>query len=349
MAGNLYKRGATFYARIQINGIDERRSLRTGDRKEARARLKAMLEEAEGRRAGIEPPATHTWQDAVIRFTDTHLPGLRPGAAARYRVTLRQLDPHFAGRDIATLARADAAAYVQARMKAGASQATVKRDLDVLAMVIEGAIEAEWLPDDFPNPAHRARKRLKERREPPSPIPLRWLASLAKESAKINPSLAALWRFLARTGCRQEEAGGLEWGQVDLARGEVTFLRTKTRAPRTIKVKPQVVRDLRRLKRQPHTTHVFLNRGASRFGNLPGRWRDCVARLPADGGGGGGAVGVPARHRCHDLRHTFAIRSLQQGRDIYDLSRHLGHSSVKTTEVYLAWLRRPSTITVQNG
>jgi DNA-binding transcriptional LysR family regulator len=37
--------------------------------------------------------------------------------------------------------------------------------------------------------------------------------------------------------------------------------------------------------------------------------------------------------RCHDLRHRYAVRQVQAGRDIYDLSRHLGHTSVKTTEI----------------
>jgi integrase/recombinase XerD len=44
------------------------------------------------------------------------------------------------------------------------------------------------------------------------------------------------------------------------------------------------------------------------------------------------------RFRVHDLRHGFAIRALRSGMDIYSLSRHLGHTSVKTTEVYLGYL-----------
>lgn len=44
------------------------------------------------------------------------------------------------------------------------------------------------------------------------------------------------------------------------------------------------------------------------------------------------------RFRVHDLRHGFAIRALKAGWNIYALSRHLGHASVKTTEGYLAYL-----------
>jgi site-specific recombinase XerD len=41
----------------------------------------------------------------------------------------------------------------------------------------------------------------------------------------------------------------------------------------------------------------------------------------------------------NDLRHRFAIRWLRNGGDIYHLSLHLGHMSIKTTEVYLGHLR----------
>ncbi|HEX3991602.1 MAG TPA: site-specific integrase, partial [Acetobacteraceae bacterium] len=42
--------------------------------------------------------------------------------------------------------------------------------------------------------------------------------------------------------------------------------------------------------------------------------------------------------RVHDLRHAFAIRWLREGGDIYNLSLHLGHTSLKTTEIYLGHL-----------
>lgn len=40
----------------------------------------------------------------------------------------------------------------------------------------------------------------------------------------------------------------------------------------------------------------------------------------------------------HHLRHEYAIRYLEDGGSIYDLQKELGHSSVKTTEIYLAFL-----------
>ena len=42
--------------------------------------------------------------------------------------------------------------------------------------------------------------------------------------------------------------------------------------------------------------------------------------------------------RFHDLRHRYAVDYLKAGGSIYDLQQHLGHSSVKTTEIYLDYL-----------
>ena len=44
------------------------------------------------------------------------------------------------------------------------------------------------------------------------------------------------------------------------------------------------------------------------------------------------------RFRFDDLRHRFAVDYLGNGGSIYDLQRHLGHSSIKVTEIYLAHL-----------
>ncbi|MDI6738558.1 MAG: site-specific integrase [Nanoarchaeota archaeon] len=41
------------------------------------------------------------------------------------------------------------------------------------------------------------------------------------------------------------------------------------------------------------------------------------------------------RVSCHIFRHTFAVRWLEQGKPIHKLKRHLDHSHINTTMVYL--------------
>lgn len=45
------------------------------------------------------------------------------------------------------------------------------------------------------------------------------------------------------------------------------------------------------------------------------------------------------RLTCHSLRHSTAINLLKAGKSIYDVKELLGHSSVKTTELYLAAIK----------
>ena len=47
---------------------------------------------------------------------------------------------------------------------------------------------------------------------------------------------------------------------------------------------------------------------------------------------------VPRAFRFHDLRHWYAVDYLRRGGSIYTLQQILGHSSIKTTELYLAYL-----------
>lgn len=44
-------------------------------------------------------------------------------------------------------------------------------------------------------------------------------------------------------------------------------------------------------------------------------------------------VGINDKH-FHHIRHTYAVRRYLEVRDIYQVAKELGHSSVTTTEIY---------------
>jgi integrase len=240
---------------------------------------------------------------------------LKAGTAKRYRVSLRQLDPFFRGKPISRIDAATISAYVDQRQAGGATNATIRRDLVTLSRVLAVAKARGMAPsnpmDDYDRDLLReVRPGIK------APSDAAVLGAVAALAAGGEGEMAVFLRCLRATGMR---TGELLRATVEECRsGELTIPETKSGRVRTIDVAdaPLPVRGSGRL----------FPGLPSASADIAGRWKWLRRNLPAE-----------QRFRLHDLRHAYAIAEIRRGRDIYDLSHHLGHSSVKVTEIYLGY------------
>lgn len=145
--------------------------------------------------------------------------------------------------------------------------------------------------------------------------------------ATVEQVLKDVFLFAALTGLRLGEIINLKWQEVDLQRKLVTVgsasFQTKSGRVRVLPMGEDVYRML--LRRSTLSAgFVFHKNGYQLQGSFVSHKFKAYVR----------AVGLSDAIHFHSLRHTNATWLVQSGCNIYQVQKLLGHSSVKTTEVY---------------
>ena len=315
---NLYQRGGIFYARTQVRGQELRESLHTAHRPEARRRRDRWLEQVNQQAYGEE---RHRWQDAAGKYATEVAPGnIKASTAARYTVSIGQLHEFLGDRFVDEIDSKLLADIIGKRKAAGATNATIRRDLTAVSVILSACKVWGWCGS---NPAREFdRTMIRERREPIKPPSDEDIAKLIK----ICPeNFGRCVTFLRQTGMRQQEAVMLEWPQIDLRRRTAQLTTTKASRARAVPLSRQAVGTLAGTPRHNASDFVFWHGEGLPYRNFASRFAALATRAEVD-------------FRCHDLRHKYAIEFLRGGGDIYKLSKILGHTSVKTTEIYLGYV-----------
>jgi integrase/recombinase XerD len=145
-----------------------------------------------------------------------------------------------------------------------------------------------------------------------------------------EPVLKDLFLFAVLTGMRQGEILSLGWADIDFEHKLISISSsqgfvTKTGRFRRVPMSETVFELLSRRKLTASASpFVFHRKG---FQLLPSyvqhKFKEYIRTL-----------GFSERLRFHSLRHTFATWLVQEGVNIYEVQKLLGHSSVRVTEVY---------------
>lgn len=330
----VYKRGAVWYIRYQVDGRDIVKSAgKSATQKSAAELLKELKEKARAQKLGIAIDGLLT--EALVEWiergdADLKAPGkiygLRPTSWTRYKVSIAQINayPKTTGAMVSEIGQSWIAGFVKHRQTVDkVSNRTIRRDLDALSdffqwLIGEGRVEHNRVRDyDISAiPEFKTEIRVPTVRE------------IQMVIDTFHGMLARMVAFQALMGLRQGEALDIEWADYDAAAKTLTIPKSKTNWPRTVHLYQSAIEILESLPKPPdHLTaprggYIFWHGDGETYANFPSMWGHIVHDL----------LGLDMTD--HNLRHFAAWLYLRRGGRLVGLKDMLGHKKSETTEQY---------------
>lgn len=325
---------------------------------QARQRAKTILADAY---AGHDPMAArrqakaHTLRSFVDEvYTPWAEANIRTTKGALYR--LRANFPDLQNKKLGEINAWVVERWRVCRLKAGTKASTVNRDLDDLRSALAkavawGLIEAHPLADvkrsridtkavvRFLDDGERTRlmvaldareERIRRERDRANAWRTERSYPLLQDlrAAAFADHLKPLVIFSLHTGARRGELFHLTWGDVDLARGNLTVRGENAKSLRTrhIPLNAEALATLRAWRKQAvdvgDDALVFPGKGGRPLTNTRKSWEALLKE-----------AGI-SNFRWHDLRHDFASRLVMAGIDLNTVRELLGHSDYQMTLRY---------------
>ncbi|WP_256815806.1 tyrosine-type recombinase/integrase [Cytobacillus sp. Bac17] len=174
------------------------------------------------------------------------------------------------------------------------------------------------------NPCDRVTrfKVVKQEREP---LLEEEISELFKNSSGQTKTLIYMLYY---TGARISEICNLKWSAISFEQ-KVVKLFGKGRKQRKVPLHPLLEEELQKHKGAntiQDSEYVFATNKTGRLS--PGYARILIDELVK-------SLGWEKKVTCHTFRHSFATNLLRKGANLFKIQQLLGHSSLRTTEVYL--------------
>jgi integrase len=287
------------------------------------------------------------WQETYAK------PNCKPSTYRGYARAIEQvLIPQFGHLPLNELEREHVRSLIAELTQQGKARGTIENCLVPLKAVYYQAMEDGVVKTNPAARLGRIFKRKKDRRAGIAPLEREEENHLLHTVKEKYPRLYPLILCAARTGLRQGELIGLQWGDVDFHGGFIEVRRgvvlrqettTKSHKIRRVDMSQHLQATLMNLKELKQleamaegrelAPWVFLAKGGQRWDDRHLRriWVKCLE-----------AAGL--RHvRFHDLRHTYASELAEQGAPPKYVQSQLGHSSIQVTmDVYSHFFEKRS-------
>ncbi|WP_296206147.1 site-specific integrase [uncultured Hyphomicrobium sp.] len=297
-----------------------------------------------------------TFDAVATKFIRHHCTALKPATVERYEVSLRQLRPVFDSKLITDIKPADLLNFEMIRRKhSGRSStkkkkvpvatASIRKDLLVLSSILSYAVMEGWTEVN-PVPLFLRKRKASgltdsepRRQYLSEEVEARFLAALKRPRKRGRKSLEFqerrddVMRYAAAivdldAGLREDERMSLKWTDLQFGRTPHFAIReTKSGKPRRVPMLDRVREVLQALPVHPTSPYVFCKANGKRYGSF----RNGMLAAAKEAG--------IEDFTEHDLRRTCGCRLLQKHkRSMIEVSKWLGHSSVRVTERHYAFL-----------
>ncbi|MCH7963152.1 MAG: site-specific integrase [Bacteroidetes bacterium] len=245
-----------------------------------------------------------------------------PKTTKTFITTFRYLQEFLGNISLAEIKEKDIKAYIDNRITS-ASVYQARKDLINLSSCFNWSISEGYI---LTNPCKNVPKV-----KVPQKMPVFFSRKEFNKLLEVidNQDLKDLITFAVNTGCRQMELLTAEWNQVNFEQSLLILDNhnhvTKSKKIRSIPLNKTAVEVLlRRKELNSYNQNIFIHKGRAL---IPKRVQNNF-RIYIK------VAGLNPKLNFHSLRHTFASWLVQMGVSIYEVSKLLGHSNIKTTEIY---------------
>jgi site-specific recombinase XerD len=157
-------------------------------------------------------------------------------------------------------------------------------------------------------------------------------------SYEKNPTLRDIYLFAFYSGCRLNEILNLKWSSINFSerlisiKNDETFT-TKSKKERIIPINNYLFENLKnrlpKVNNINNNDYVFIDAKGKKFrADTVSKWFKAAVIETSK------HINLDTSIHFHSLRHSFASCLVQRGVSIYEISKLLGHSDIKVTEIY---------------
>ncbi len=273
--------------------------------------------------------------DAFLAHLTDHK-AASPHTVAAYRNDMGQFLDYQLARGLTSWEHITAehvAGFLSWLQKNGYALSTMARKVAAVRSFFHFLVAQGWLRDDPSATIPPPRVPRKLPRYLTSDQVIRFLDELGNGSTPKELRDAALLEVMYATGLRVSEVVRLRLQDVDLEQGEVSC-QGRRQQERRMRLPQRALRALwaylehgrPQLVREQENVSLFVNHRGQPL-TRQGLWLIIKERAEA--------MGLEQTLTPHVLRHSFAAHLLEQGSDLEDVQRQLGHANLATTQAYL--------------